>query len=178
MNYDLSLNQLIGTIPTGVLSKNITVIFLSKPRKLKVIPKQYEGIVKQEYWKTFVEWRLSPEFKVIIVYIAIVIIALPIFFSPSIDVHFYLRCNDVSKASKQARAKAKYPHRLGRLGYSGLREKLVKSKELVKDEDNIPVRSVMWRKARQTKDGEYKDDDVRNVANEIVTIHHQLPWFL
>lgn len=44
----------------------------------------------------------------------------------------------------------------------------VKNNELVEDEDDIPVRSIMWRKARETKDGEYKDDDVRNVANEIV----------
>ncbi|KAL6513433.1 hypothetical protein OROGR_020919 [Orobanche gracilis] len=118
---------------------------IGKPRKLKVVPKQYEGIVKQEDWKTFVEWRLSPEFK------------------------------DVSKAAKQARAKAKYPHRLGRLGYSGLREKLVvKNKELVENEDDIPVRSVMWRKARQTKEGEYKDDDVRNVVNEIIFHENEL----
>ncbi|KAL6548664.1 hypothetical protein OROGR_009085 [Orobanche gracilis] len=123
---------------------------IGKPRKLKVVPKQYEGIVKQEDWKTFVEWRLSPEFK------------------------------DVSKAAKQARAKAKYPHRLGRLGYSGLREKLdsrmkpVKNKELVENEDDIPIRSVMWRKARQTKEGEYKDDDVRNVVNEIIFHENEL----
>ncbi|KAL6556170.1 hypothetical protein OROGR_005458 [Orobanche gracilis] len=56
--------------------------------------------------------------------------------------------------------------------------KCVKNKELFEDENDFHVWSVMWRKARQTKDGEYKDDDVRNVANEIVTIHQQLPWFL
>jgi hypothetical protein len=40
---------------------------IGKPRKLKVVPKQYEGIVKEEHWNKFVEWRLSAEFKVIII---------------------------------------------------------------------------------------------------------------
>ena len=74
------------------------------------------------------EQRLSPEFKVIIIDIVIVIIVLSLIFILSIDVNFYLPYKDVSKATKQARAKAKFPHRLGRLGrlgYSGLREKLV-----------------------------------------------------
>ncbi|KAJ9538970.1 hypothetical protein OSB04_031703 [Centaurea solstitialis] len=136
---------------------------IGNPKKLKVVPKQYEGIVKEKHWKKFVEWRLSAEYK------------------------------DVSKSAKQSRAKAKYPHRLGRLGYSVLREKLVsqfaylfnflisaascfrflqfhiKNNELVEDEDDIPIRSFMWRKARETKDGEYKDDDVKNVAKEIIS---------
>lgn len=64
---------------------------IGKPRKLNVVPKQYEGIVKEKDWKMYVEWRLSPEFEVIIVDIAIVIVVLPLFFSLSIDVHFYLR---------------------------------------------------------------------------------------
>ncbi|KAI3716001.1 hypothetical protein L6452_23030 [Arctium lappa] len=113
---------------------------IGKPRKLRVVPKPYKGFVQQKHWDAFVEWRLSPEFK------------------------------DVSTAAKQARAKVKYPHRLGRSGYTGLREKLVKNKELAEDE--VPERSFMWRKARESKDGEYKDDDVRNVANEI-TCHEK-----
>ena len=98
---------------------------IGKPRKLKVIPKPYEGIVKEKHWKKFVEWRLSPEFKVIIIDIVIIMVVLFLSFSLIIDVNFFLCCKDVSKAAKQARAKAKYLHRLGRLGYSGLREKLV-----------------------------------------------------
>lgn len=98
---------------------------IGKPRKLKVVPKLYDGILQPKHWKRFVEWRLSPEFKVIIVHIVAFFVVLSLFLSLSIDINFYLCCQDVSKAAKQARAKAKYPHRLGRLGYSGLREKLV-----------------------------------------------------
>ncbi|KAJ9541679.1 hypothetical protein OSB04_028185 [Centaurea solstitialis] len=46
---------------------------------------------------------------------------------------------------------------------------MIKNNELVEDEDDIRIRSFMWRKAHETKDGEYKDDDVNNVAEEIIS---------
>ncbi|KAF5811454.1 hypothetical protein HanXRQr2_Chr04g0181541 [Helianthus annuus] len=43
---------------------------------------------------------------------------------------------------------------------------LVQNNELSVDE--IPSRALMWRKARENKNGEYKNVDVKDIANKIV----------
>lgn len=43
---------------------------------------------------------------------------------------------------------------------------MVKNKEI--SEDEVPIRSLMWCKARQTKDGGYENDELMDKANEIV----------
>lgn len=35
--------------------------------------------------------------------------------------------------------------------------------------DEIPSRALMWRKARENKNGEYKNVDVKDIANKIVS---------
>ncbi|KAJ9544438.1 hypothetical protein OSB04_024145 [Centaurea solstitialis] len=94
------------------------------------------GNIEQADWDKFVEHRLSDKFK------------------------------GMSESAKASRAKHKYPHRMGRAGYVGLRKKMIKNKEI--REDEVPTRSVMWCKARETKDGGYEDDELKDKVDEIV----------
>ncbi|KAI3669725.1 hypothetical protein L6452_41089 [Arctium lappa] len=94
------------------------------------------GNVEQDDWDKFFERTLSDQFKA------------------------------VSESAKISRAKHKCPHRLGRSGYMGFREKMVKNKEILDDE--VPVRSLMWCKACQSKDGGYENDELKDKTNEIV----------
>ncbi|KAI3878602.1 hypothetical protein MKW98_027907 [Papaver atlanticum] len=66
----------------------------------------------------------------------------------------------------------KYDHRLGRAGYAGLLEKLIKEKEIREDEN--PSRSLLWRKAHQNKNGEYDDDGVREKEAQLEEFDKQL----
>ncbi|MFS7967485.1 hypothetical protein Hanom_Chr09g00786291 [Helianthus anomalus] len=73
---------------------------------------------------------------------------------------------DVSNKRKTTRSKYVYDHHLGRGGYAYLRDKLVQNNELSVDE--IPSRALMWRKARENKNGEYENVDVKDIADKIV----------
>ncbi|KAJ0476881.1 putative transposase, Ptta/En/Spm, plant [Helianthus annuus] len=79
---------------------------------------------------------------------------------------------DVSNKRKTARSKYVYDHHLGRGGYAYLREKLVQNNELSVDE--IPSRALMWRKARENKNGEYKNVDVKDIADKIIDTETQI----
>ncbi|KAM0058078.1 putative transposase, Ptta/En/Spm, plant [Helianthus debilis subsp. tardiflorus] len=78
---------------------------------------------------------------------------------------------DVSEKTKKARSKYVYDHHLGRGGYAYLREKLVQNNELSVDE--IPSRALMWRKARENKNGEYKNV-VKDMADKLIESETQI----
>ncbi|XP_040367273.1 uncharacterized protein LOC121050606 [Rosa chinensis] len=61
--------------------------------------------------------------------------------------------------------KRKYHHRLSRKGYIGLEEELRKTLP----EGEVIDRAIMWKKARQRKDGDI-DEEARGVATKIVSI--------
>ncbi|MFS7966892.1 hypothetical protein Hanom_Chr09g00779301 [Helianthus anomalus] len=68
-----------------------------------------------------------------------------------------------------------YDHHLGRGGYTYLREKLVQNNELSIDE--IPSRALMWRKARENKNGEYKNV-VKDMADKFVSLTLNFSGFI
>ncbi|KAI3754314.1 hypothetical protein L1987_54096 [Smallanthus sonchifolius] len=72
---------------------------------------------------------------------------------------------DVSKKTIEARSKYVYDHHLGRGGYTYLRDKLVQNNELAIDE--IPSRALMWRKARENKNREYKNANIKVMADKL-----------
>ncbi|KAL6547430.1 hypothetical protein OROMI_023151 [Orobanche minor] len=68
--------------------------------------------------------------------------------------------------TKLARKESLYQHRMGRGGYSALREKLVENKVIEKDE--MPARSLMWYKACENKEGVLEDDNVKVIAHKLI----------
>ncbi|KAI3870049.1 hypothetical protein MKX03_017919 [Papaver bracteatum] len=85
------------------------------------------------------------------------------------------RLNDafqaVHEAQSERRAKNIHPHRLGRTSYAGLIEKLKKSEGVTPEEID---RCVLWKKARQNKNGEYEDDATREQAEIIDELKKQV----
>ncbi|KAF9613677.1 hypothetical protein IFM89_009640 [Coptis chinensis] len=69
-----------------------------------------------------------------------------------------------SKLQSARRAKGKYNHRVSRLGYAGLIDKMQEELGESFDEDD---RAGLWLLARQNKSGEYFNDDIRKVAEKI-----------
>ncbi|KAL4574447.1 hypothetical protein LXL04_021279 [Taraxacum kok-saghyz] len=109
---------------------------LKNPSKLAVIPKRYRTIIlNQEHWNAFVTYTQSQNFK------------------------------DVSKKTIIARSKSIYDHRMGRGGYTALREKLVQKQVI--DKHEMPPRSFMWYKGRENKAGEIVDDGVQVIAEKL-----------
>ncbi|KAL4559429.1 hypothetical protein LXL04_001624 [Taraxacum kok-saghyz] len=109
---------------------------LKNPSKLAVIPKRYRTIIlNQEHWNAFVTYTQSQNFK------------------------------DVSKKTIIARSKSIYDHRMGRGGYTALREKLVQKQVI--DKHEMPPRSFMWYKGRENKAGEIVDDGVQVIAGKL-----------
>ncbi|CAI9270808.1 unnamed protein product [Lactuca saligna] len=80
----------------------------------------------------------------------------------------------MSTKTIEARSKSNYNHRMGRGGYTGLREKLVNNKVLAKDE--IPLRSLMWCKGRENKAGEIEDANVKLMAKKLVEHEKQIKY--
>ncbi|KAL6584240.1 hypothetical protein OROMI_003529 [Orobanche minor] len=116
---------------------------LGKPNKLAKIPRRYRTILlSQEHWDKFITHTQSAKFK------------------------------DVSGKTKLARKESLYQHRMGRGGYSALREKLVEKKVIEKDE--MPARSLMWYKARENKGGVLEDDNVKVIAHKLMEIEKQI----
>ncbi|OVA10845.1 hypothetical protein BVC80_7577g2 [Macleaya cordata] len=85
------------------------------------------------------------------------------------------RLNDefqaLHKAQSERRGKNIYPHRLGRTGYAGLIEKMKKSEGITPDQLD---RCLLWKKARQNKNGEYDDDVTREQAEIIDELKKQV----
>ncbi|KAI3845623.1 hypothetical protein MKX03_030486 [Papaver bracteatum] len=81
-------------------------------------------------------------------------------------------CKELSIKGVKARESHKYNHRTGRAGYAGLLEKLIKEKEIREDEN--PSRYLLWRKARQNKNGEYDDGDVKEKEAQLEEFDKQL----
>ncbi|CAI9270742.1 unnamed protein product [Lactuca saligna] len=79
--------------------------------------------------------------------------------------------NNVSQRSIKARKMSKYDHRIGRGGYTTLRRKLIEENVISKEE--IPPRSVMWCKGRESK-GEFKDEDVKIMADKLMEHEKQI----
>ncbi|KAL4579865.1 hypothetical protein LXL04_016033 [Taraxacum kok-saghyz] len=73
-----------------------------------------------------------------------------------------LRC---VKKTIIARSKSIYDHRMGRGGYTALREKLVQKQVI--DKHEMPPRSFMWYKGRENKAGEIVDDGVQVIAGKL-----------
>ncbi|KAL4557564.1 hypothetical protein LXL04_035747 [Taraxacum kok-saghyz] len=61
--------------------------------------------------------------------------------------------------------KSIYDHRMGRGGYTALREKLVQKQVI--DKHEMPPRSFMWYKGRENKAGEIVDDGVQVIAGKL-----------
>ncbi|KAI3919717.1 hypothetical protein MKX01_000158 [Papaver californicum] len=97
--------------------------------------------IKQEHWDEFVKSRLNDAFQAI------------------------------HAAQSERRGKHIYPHRLGRTGYAGLVEKMIKSEGATPEEID---RCVLWKKARQNKNGEYDDDATREQAEIIDELKKQV----
>ncbi|KAI3870041.1 hypothetical protein MKX03_017911 [Papaver bracteatum] len=77
----------------------------------------------------------------------------------------------VHEAQSERRAKNIHPHRLGRTSYAGLIEKMKKSEGVTPEEID---RCVLWKKARQNKNGEYEDDATREQAEIIDELKKQV----
>ncbi|KAI3884697.1 hypothetical protein MKX03_016145 [Papaver bracteatum] len=97
--------------------------------------------IKQEHWDEFVKSRLNDAFQAL------------------------------HEAQSERRGKNIYPHRLGRTGYAGLVEKMIKSDGVTPEEID---RCVLWKKARQNKNGEYDDDVTREQAEIIDELKKQV----
>ncbi|KAL6494185.1 hypothetical protein OROGR_030985 [Orobanche gracilis] len=74
-----------------------------------------------------------------------------------LDDFLEMRKNMMSKVKKN-----KYPHRISRMGYANLAAELAKKMA----EDKL-TRRFMWKKARQDRNGNYRDLDTANKAAEI-----------
>ncbi|XP_042755670.1 uncharacterized protein LOC122196626 [Lactuca sativa] len=79
---------------------------------------------------------------------------------------------DMSTKTIKAHSNSNYNHRMGRGGYTALREKLVNNKVLAKDE--MPPRSLMWCKGRENKAGEIEDANVKLMAEKLVEHETQI----
>ncbi|MCL7048299.1 hypothetical protein MKW94_028003 [Papaver nudicaule] len=113
-------------------------------KKLKSIPPNLRGFVEQDDWKKFVKWRFSDEGK------------------------------EKSKIGIEVHANHKYPHRLGRRTYAGLKEKMKREKKWTGD-GRIP-RDLLWIRARQGKKGKMKEmtDEAREAAAQIKDYSKQI----
>lgn len=100
---------------------------------LKHPPPKYSKFLQQHVWEEFVKSRISANFK------------------------------KTSKEQSERRAKNKFPHRLSKKGYAGLKEELKESL----GEKYIADRSFLWTKARENKDGEFDDDEIKEVAKKV-----------
>ncbi|KAH7838044.1 hypothetical protein Vadar_021409 [Vaccinium darrowii] len=97
-------------------------------------PPKAYSFLEQTHWDSFVKSRLAQGFE------------------------------EFRDTQRERRACNIYDHRVGRMGYSGLQEKIVaKTPEPVQ---NIE-RSYMWKMARQNKDGEYDNIDIKKKAAQI-----------
>ncbi|KAL6536901.1 hypothetical protein OROHE_012485 [Orobanche hederae] len=112
---------------------------LGKPTKLAKIPRRYRTILlSKEHWDKFVTHTQSAKFK------------------------------DVLGKTKLARKESLYQHRMGRGGYSALRENLIMVENKVIEKDEMPARSLMWYKARENKAGVLEDDNVKVIAHKLI----------
>ncbi|KAL4580159.1 hypothetical protein LXL04_016340 [Taraxacum kok-saghyz] len=104
---------------------------IKNPSKLAVIPKWYRTIIlNQEHWNAFVTYTQSQNFK------------------------------DVSKKTIIARSKSIYDHRMGRGGYTALREKLVQ-KQVIDKHEMPPPPPIIY------VAGEIVDDGVQVIAEKL-----------
>ncbi|GJY66361.1 ribonuclease H-like domain-containing protein, partial [Tanacetum coccineum] len=81
------------------------------------------------------------------------------------DVDLTVRKLVKSASAKMARSKYVYQHTMGRGGYTLVKEKIIKKKEIKPDEK--PARGTLWLKGRVNKDGEYPDDGIRSVGDKL-----------
>ncbi|XP_026456010.1 uncharacterized protein LOC113356976 [Papaver somniferum] len=109
--------------------------FEKSRKKLKNVPSDLRGFVEQEEWKEFVKRRLSDKGK------------------------------ELSEIGKTVQAHHKYPHRMGRRTYAGLKDKLKREGKWTSD--SPPPRELLWILARQNENGEYKTDEIGEVAAQI-----------
>ncbi|KAI3981052.1 hypothetical protein MKX01_036598, partial [Papaver californicum] len=117
--------------------------FQKDQKKLKSIPSELRGFVDQEEWKRFVKWRLSEKGK------------------------------ELSDIGKAVQAHHKYPHRMGRRTYAGLKEKLV-CRQRKWTGDAPPPRELLWLHACQNENGEYKTNEIGEVAARMDDCSKQL----
>ncbi|KAF9597110.1 hypothetical protein IFM89_015939 [Coptis chinensis] len=96
-------------------------------------------LIKKADWDAFVKLRLTEEFQ------------------------------EKSKLQSARRAKGKYNHRVSRLGYAGLIDKMQEELGESFDEDD---RASLWLLAWQNKNDEYFNDDTRKVAEKIVSFEY------
>ncbi|KAL6583001.1 hypothetical protein OROMI_005079 [Orobanche minor] len=115
---------------------------LGKPGRLAKVPNLYRTLVDKSDWEKFVAYTQSDKFQ------------------------------DISTEGQTARMKHIYPHHMGRGGYSYLKEKLVKRKEITIDED--PSRAYMWRKGREDKNGEYQNMEVKFMAEKLIEVAEKI----
>ncbi|OVA05618.1 Transposase [Macleaya cordata] len=112
--------------------------FEDRPNVLKRVPKKISSLVDRDDWDKFVKWRLSNASK------------------------------ELSTIASDACTQNKYPHRLGRLGYAGLKEKLKKNEKKDQDAPISPIsRAKLWQFARQNDKGEYKNEDILSTSKKI-----------
>ncbi|RZC94190.1 hypothetical protein C5167_021435 [Papaver somniferum] len=109
--------------------------FEKSRKKLKNVPSDLRGFVEQEEWKEFVKRRLSDKGK------------------------------ELSEIGRTVQAHHKYPHRMGRRTYAGLKDKLKREGKWTSD--SPPPRELLWILARQNENGEYKTDEIGEVAAQI-----------
>nr|GEW31878.1 reverse transcriptase domain-containing protein [Tanacetum cinerariifolium] len=70
-----------------------------------------------------------------------------------------------SAAAKMARSKSVFQHTIGRGGYTHVKEKMIKNKEIKPDEELS--HHILWLKGRVNKDGEFPDDEIRSVGDKL-----------
>ncbi|RZC47115.1 hypothetical protein C5167_040065 [Papaver somniferum] len=104
-------------------------------KKLNNVPSDLRGFVEQEEWKEFVKRRLSDKGK------------------------------ELSEIGKTVQSHHKYPHRMGRRTYAGLKDK--RKREGKWTSDSPPPRELLWILARQNENREYKTDEIGEVAAQI-----------
>ncbi|CAL9002532.1 unnamed protein product [Prunus brigantina] len=72
---------------------------------------------------------------------------------------------EIHQLQKERRNKCKYHHRTGRKGYVGVVEELVNKKIVTKDEE--VDRALLWKVAREDKNGKIVDEEVAELAGTI-----------
>ena len=109
---------------------------LETPSKLNEAPTNYKTIIKADDWVNFVNYTASEEFKVLISHFLFKFKYLSHLLFPYILVLYYISittskrlmilcCKVKSAATKLARSKSLYQHRMGRGGYAHVIDQMV-----------------------------------------------------
>ncbi|KAM5549788.1 hypothetical protein ABKV19_000950 [Rosa sericea] len=73
------------------------------------------------------------------------------------------------REQQERRSKNKYPHRMSRKGYAGLEAELADGMS-----DEEVDRATLWIKGRQTKDGSFKDEESKKIAEKITNLKRKV----